>query len=796
MAKKDPSSSSSQTLDHAHYTTPNGSGLFAPLPPLRVSSTHLDEIALGAIEDQLSHNGATLTWDANEAIIVLTRVERKRRAQFDLRTGGVETEEVPLPDDSKVENAVVEDIGSVFERQQANGSQSRSRLDDDSTQTESQQSIGTFGDRGDTDSILLNPVLKYLKTPTIKVIRMRWVEECLQMQAIVPVAQYVIFEGVKTTSSAKDAAEAPRTPTKRKRELSDMDELQSSQSPGQAILARAKAEAMDTSPKRERDYGSRRFGDKSQHIATTAAWSAGAHSSQKQLPLLHETTSEYEGDVPDSELPPPPEWITKGLIYACQRPTPPTSLNDPFIDLLKEIRLARLLTDDQIGVRAYSTSIAALAAYPYKLASPKEVLRLPGCDVKIANLFVEYANTGMLNAAQSAKDDPDLKILRLFFDIWGVGATTARDFYYQRGWKELDDVVEFGWSTLSRVQQIGVKYYDEFKDGIPRQEVEDIAAIVHKHAVKVRDSRIQSLLVGGHRRGKTESGDVDLIVSHPDESATKNLVTDIVTSLEDEGWITHTLLLALTSTHRDQQTLPFRASKTQAGSGFDTLDKALVVWQDPSWESEVTDERRARGEKNPAPHRRVDIIISPWRTVGCAVMGWSGGTTFQRDVRRYAKNVKGWKFDSSGVRDRGSGRVVDVEGYFAKGGGGNADEGRGVIEMGMWKTRAKTMVEAEKRVFDALGLEWPYPTTTSSSLANPVQAPPHVHPLLSRLHALSLSQESTIDPAVYTTARSPRLINATNIVEAGTSYGVSTIYLVLAVGQNVAGGEGGKERGR
>lgn len=92
---------------------------------------------------------------------------------------------------------------------------------------------------------------------------------------------------------------------------------------------------------------------------------------------------------------------------------------------------------------------------------------------------------------------------------------------------------------------------------------------------------------------------------------------------------------------------------------------------------------------------------------------------------------------------------------------------------------------------------------------NPVLAPPHIHQLLSRLHARSIDQEANIDRAVYKTQGTAsfddlmrdkfialdqdkchfvyqiaRMINAQNIVEAGTSFGVSTIYLALAVGQN------------
>lgn len=105
-----------------------------------------------------------------------------------------------------------------------------------------------------------------------------------------------------------------------------------------------------------------------------------------------------------------------------------------------------------------------------------------------------------------------------------------------------------------------------------------------------------------------------------------------------------------------------------------------MVWQNPDFEPTPS------SPKNPNPHRRVDIIISPWKTVGCAVLGWSSETTFQRDLRRYCKE-RGLKFDSSGIRSREAPfNWVDLE-----------DGGRGPPE---------SMEEAEKRVFEGLELEW------------------------------------------------------------------------------------------
>jgi DNA polymerase IV len=395
-------------------------------------------------------------------------------------------------------------------------------------------------------------------------------------------------------------------------------------------------------------------------------------------------------------LPPLPDWATGPYAhYSCCRSTFATNPNSAFIEQLTKIKDARQLRLDDVGVRAYSTSIASVSAYPYRIEHAEEILRLPGCEQKIASLWREWQDSAPTDTERHIQEveeldsEPDLQVLRLFWNIWGVGAETARRFYYEHGWRDLDDIVEFGWGQLTRVQQIGLKYWDDFQEKIPRPEVESICDVILRHARLVlhipeekfgSKDDVECVIVGGYRRGKALCGDVDVVVTHRDENKTKDLVGEVVCSLEDAGYITHTLTLHTTTSDRGQATLPFRA-QGHRGHGFDSLDKALCVWQDPVFdEGDAGDDAGAKGrgesgseshenappprntKKNPNIHRRVDIIISSWRTVGCAVLGWSGGTTFQRDIRRFVSKVHGLKFDSSGVRNRGNGQVLDLEG--------------------------------------------------------------------------------------------------------------------------------------
>ena len=660
------------------------------LPHLYILSFQLEIEELHELEEQVLALGANLTYDAKEARIFLGRVAQKKRCAFELRAKGVWTEEskreASEPPKKRVRLSPPEDA---------------SKLKRTGSTTESEPETPSPRSSRPTSPFLRN---EYAESPAIQfpdlrhrilVIKLDWIENSMKQNQILPFDEYLVYdariipkpEGATTPkSSSKSITYIKATPensatTRRVLPSAPADNTISS------ILARAKAEAPSTPEKGHpmAHQPRRRFNQSSTPALT--------HPSRP--PKLHRTTTSEFEDLDSRSLPEPPDWVRNHIMYSCLRSTPRISPNARFIAELGKIKEARLLTLDEIGVRAYATSIAAIAAYPHPITVAAEIMRLPGCDAKIAQLWYEFedsadnASERYLPAALELEKDEHLRHLKLFFEIWGVGADTARKFYFDKGWKDIDDVVEFGWTQMNRVQQIGVKYYDEFQVKIPRQDVEWIGEVVLKHARLARgigqeywggDGDIVSVIVGGYRRGKEESGDVDIILSHRDEETTENLVVDVVASLEQEGWITHTLTLNTTPSDRGQQTLPYRSEG--GGHGFDSLDKALCVWQDPEFEGEG---------KNTNIHRRVDIIVSSWRTVACAILGWSGGNTFQRDIRRYVKRAKGWKFDSSGVRDRVTGHVLDLESP------NEGDEG-------------DDWLDREKRLMDGLGIGWRPPS--------------------------------------------------------------------------------------
>ncbi|KAJ5228865.1 hypothetical protein N7489_009573 [Penicillium chrysogenum] len=631
--------------------------IFSSQPPIFILPMHLSLEELDEVEGRVIDYGGRLTYDIAEAGLVLGKVGRAKRAALELRTRGVWTEEL-IPSSASKSTGGAEPPVKRRRTAQYDGTKDVPvEIIDLSTGSEGED--GTTNQHGSPKHPIPEEEAKAIKD-SITVLKLEWLDASITSGKCVSQDSFVVYRGRKIPSP-------PTTGAENKQNL-----LQKSNQ----IIERAKQDAGLPTPR-------------------TPLRTTSTHGAQENpLMDIHSATDQrcIDRRPPNTKrkLKTHPhnqtgsETMSYTHVYAQHLYILQTKT------LSRNLRI-RELTLDEIGVRAYSTSIAALAAYPHPIQRPSEILALPGCNAKIADLFFQFQqhggcehtdDDGNVAAAEALETDPMLRVLNSFYQIWGVGAKTARDFY-QRGWRDLDDIVEHGWNTLSRVQQIGVKFYEEFLEGVPRAESEGIASVIRDHAGRVRGEEgngIECVIVGGYRRGKELSGDVDIVVSHRDDAVTRNLVVDVVASLEAERYITHTLALHLTSSLREQQTLPFDGDDRRK---FDTLDKALVVWQDPDFDDTTPGHNEHQGKKkNPNIHRRVDIIISPWRTVGCAVLGWSGDMTFERDLRRYAKKARSLKFDSSGVRDRVSGRQVDLE------------------------RDGETWAEREKLVMEGLGIGW------------------------------------------------------------------------------------------
>ena len=69
---------------------------------------------------------------------------------------------------------------------------------------------------------------------------------------------------------------------------------------------------------------------------------------------------------------------------------------------------------------------------------------------------------------------------------------------------------------------------------IPRAEVEEMGRVVMAELSELAPGCV-STIVGGYRRGKPESNDVDIVFTHPDAGVVKGLCKRFVRRLYEQG---------------------------------------------------------------------------------------------------------------------------------------------------------------------------------------------------------------------------------------------------------------------
>jgi len=193
--------------------------------------------------------------------------------------------------------------------------------------------------------------------------------------------------------------------------------------------------------------------------------------------------------------------------------------------------------------RSYMNAIVSINNLDYNITDINQVKGVKGVGKTIRDKIKEYLDTGQIMKVEEIKkeiltnkkkNDEDSTI-ELFETIWGIGIVKARELY-QDGMRSLEDLDKNKYLLTSN-QKIGLKFYKDFLEPIPREYI-DCFQLVMKNALNkafgVRTYRLE--IAGSYRRGSKQSGDIDCIISSKAFNLTElvdvlkrdNIITDIL----------------------------------------------------------------------------------------------------------------------------------------------------------------------------------------------------------------------------------------------------------------------------
>ncbi|WVF71352.1 hypothetical protein IAT40_006156 [Kwoniella sp. CBS 6097] len=342
------------------------------------------------------------------------------------------------------------------------------------------------------------------------------------------------------------------------------------------------------------------------------------------------------------------------------RASPLICINQDIIDAIRPIIEEREFEEAQqknSNVLSYRRSLSILKAVPRRIKSGKEAMKLLGVGEKVAQRIDEYLTTGAVRESDQILLSTRYQALKLFASVYTIGHHKSKELYDRHYCRTLEDVrMHFeaieeespearlkdklrrrrrGGMKQVEIVEEWIRLKDELDQKIPREEVEEIARCAMEH-LEAYVPGCEYTICGGYRRGKTESNDVDVVFRPPGMDLDIGLLKSLYLRLSDLGIVTHVLHV----THRDANT-PIHASP----QNFDNLDKAFVIF------------------KLPGPgrlHRRVDLISAPYDRYASAVLSWSGSMMFERDLKRYAENHRGYKF-RAGLIKISTGDEINLE---------------------------------------------------------------------------------------------------------------------------------------
>ncbi|KAG1724597.1 hypothetical protein EDB19DRAFT_1644456 [Suillus lakei] len=344
--------------------------------------------------------------------------------------------------------------------------------------------------------------------------------------------------------------------------------------------------------------------------------------------------------------------------FTCDRKEPQQRecVNQDIIDKLQELmelHKAKPGEEDRWRVYSYSKCIRALRNYPKKIRSFNEARSINGVGEKTARKIMEIIETGDLRRIGYEKTD-DVEAINLFQGIYGVGRKIAY-MWYHNGCRTLDDVrARKGGIKLSHVQEIGLRFYDDINDRMPRSEAESIFKLIQPIALEL-DEHLYINIMGSFRRGKATCGDIDILVTRPtsDGMTHAGLLPELLARLHAAKILTEDLALP------------------DDFSALELCYRGLCKLPEPD-----------------AKRRRIDILCVPWENRGAALLYYTGDDIFNRAMRMKA-NVLGYSLNQRGLY---AGVVRDPRNRRVKISAGNI-----------------VASETEEEIFKILGVPWQEP---------------------------------------------------------------------------------------
>jgi|UniRef100_A0A6C0IK24 DNA ligase (NAD+) len=201
------------------------------------------------------------------------------------------------------------------------------------------------------------------------------------------------------------------------------------------------------------------------------------------------------------------------------------SWNQEFSNVLSKSSELMMKKGDVMKARAYSRARDTILRTDQDIKQVDQLKNTPTIGATIYDQLEEYTKTGKVALLEQSQNDP----LILFTNVYGIGPKKAEELVKQHNIRSIVELREKQDRVLNNIQRIGLKYYEDILERIPRNEIAKYDCELMKTFKKVSENGPTYYeVVGSYRRGATNSGDIDIIITSDDRSVFHRVIDELI----------------------------------------------------------------------------------------------------------------------------------------------------------------------------------------------------------------------------------------------------------------------------
>ncbi len=308
----------------------------------------------------------------------------------------------------------------------------------------------------------------------------------------------------------------------------------------------------------------------------------------------------------------------------------PVDLKPKLIEIFTKLYNIYLTKSNNFRSKSYKKLVSTLKQYPQPIYTYNDAKKIPNITSKSLSKIREIIDTNHLKQLNSLqKEDPNINAKIQLQSVLGIGSKFAEELVNMniKSVAELQEKYRMKKVKLTKMQEIGLKYYKTLTEPIPHKEITEYINKLRK-SMQQLDKNAVIIGAGSYLRGKEYSGDIDIILSFSsikshDEWLNKNRIDEVIWQMNKDKLLKE----VITKGHNNMM-------------GITEPNK-----------------------------RQIDLKIAGYQAIPFYLLYFGSGEEFARKIREYAKK-KGWKLNEWGITDK-SGKTImnsadNEEEIFAK----------------------------------------------------------------------------------------------------------------------------------